>query len=55
MLTHKKLSKAISNKLKTAFPTLISSQQTTYVKNRFTGEGCRLISNIIGSILQVFL
>ena len=28
------LSKAISNKLKTAFPTLISSQQTTYVKNK---------------------
>ena len=49
------LSKAISNKLKTAFPTLISSQQTTYVKNRFTGEDCRLISDIIDSILQVFL
>ena len=55
MLTQKILSKAISNKLKTAFPTLICSQQTTYVKNRFTGEGCRLISDIIGSILQVFL
>ena len=41
------LSKDISNKLKTALPTLISSQQTTYVKNRFIGESGRLISNII--------
>ena len=41
------LSKAISNKLKTALPTLISSQQTAYVKNRFIGESGRLISDII--------
>ena len=39
--------KAISNKLKTILPTLISSQQTAYVKNRFTGESGRLISDII--------
>ena len=32
------LSKAISNKLKTALPTLISSQQVAYVKSRFIGE-----------------
>ena len=41
------LSKAISNKLKPAFPTLISSQQTAYVKNRFIGGSGRLISEII--------
>ena len=41
------LSKAISNKLKTVLPTLISSQQTAYVKNRFIGENGRLISDII--------
>ena len=41
------LSKAISNKLKTVLPTLISSQQTAYVKNRFIGESGRLISDII--------
>ena len=28
-------------------PTLISSQQTAYVKNRFIGESGRLISDII--------
>ena len=43
----KVLSKAISNKLKAVFPTLISLQQTAYVKTRFTGENCRLISDII--------
>ena len=41
------LSKAISNKLKTVLPTLISSQQTAYVKNRFIGESGRLISDIV--------
>lgn len=49
------LSKAISTKLKTVFPTLISSQQTAYIKNRF-----RLISYVIEisdcfNILQVVL
>ena len=43
----KVLSKAILNKLKTALPTLISSQQTAYVKNRFIGESGRFISDII--------
>ena len=53
----KNLFKAISNKLKTVLPTLISSQQTAHVKNRFIGESGRLISDIIAaaSILQVFL
>ena len=32
------LPKAILNKLKTVFPTLISSQQAAYVKKRFIGE-----------------
>ena len=41
------MSKAISNKLKTVFPTLISSQQTVYVKNGFIGESGSLISDII--------
>ena len=41
------LSKAISNKLETALLTLISSQQTAYIKNRFVGESGRLISDII--------
>ena len=41
------LSRAISNKLKTAFPTLISSQQTAYVKKRSIGESGRFISDII--------
>ena len=41
------MSKAISNKLKTALPTLISSQQIAFVKNRFIGESGRLISSII--------
>ena len=43
----KVLSKAISTRLKTALPTLVSSQQTAYVKNRFIGESGRLISDII--------
>ena len=46
------LSKAISNKLKTALPTLFSSQQKItkiifYVKIRFAEESGRLISEII--------
>ena len=41
--------KAIANKSKTVLPTLISSQQTAYVKNRFTEERGRLISDIIES------
>ena len=40
------ISKALSEKLKKVLPDLISSQQTTYVKNRHIGESGRLISNI---------
>ena len=41
------LSKAISNKLKAVLPTLISWQQTTYLKNTRIGESGWLISDII--------
>lgn len=40
-------SKALSEKLKEVLPSLISSQQTAYVKNRYIGESGRLISDII--------
>ena len=39
------LPKAISNKLKAVLPTLISSQETAYIKT-FIWESGRLISNI---------
>ena len=39
--------KATSNKLKAVLPTLISSEQTAYVKNRFIGESGKLISDVI--------
>ena len=41
------ISKAISEKLKEVLPDLISSQQTTYVKNRHIGESGRLVSDVI--------
>ena len=41
------LSKAISTNLNAVLPTLIFSQQTDYVKNRFIEESGRLISDII--------
>ena len=41
------LSKFVSNKLEAVLPTLIFSQQTAYVKNRFIAESGRLISDII--------
>ena len=41
------LSEAVSNKLKTVLLTLIFSQQTAYVKNRYIGEIGRLIFDII--------
>ena len=46
------MSKAISNKLKTVLPTLISWQQTAYVKHRFTGESGRLI-DITGFLITM--
>ena len=41
------MSKALSEKLKAVLPDLISSQQTTYVKNRHIDERGRLISDVI--------
>ena len=41
------VSKALSEKLKIFLPDLISSQQTTYVKNRHIGESGILISDVI--------
>ena len=41
------VAKALVTRLKETLPKLISSQQTAYVKNRFIGEGGRLISNIL--------
>ena len=41
------LSKVSSNKLKIVLPTLISSQRTSHVKNKFIKESDRLISDII--------
>ena len=46
------LSKAIFKKLKAILPTLISSQQTVCVKNRFIGES-DLISDIIQTSNQL--
>ena len=41
------VAKALVTRLKETLPKLISSQQTVYVKNRFIGEGGRLISDIL--------
>ena len=43
----KLISKVLTERLKNVLPTLISSNQTAYVKNRFIGEGGRLISDIL--------
>ena len=40
-------SKALAAKLKSVLPSLITSQQTAYVQNRYIGEGGRLISDIL--------
>ena len=47
------MSKALATRLKETLPDLISCQQTAYVKNRFIGEGGRLISDIL-EISNVF-
>ena len=41
------LSKSLAEKLKNVLPELISSNQTTYVKNRCISESGRLISDVI--------
>ena len=50
---YKIMSKALATRLKETLPDLISCQQTAYVKNRFIGEGGRLISDIL-EISNVF-
>ena len=41
------VSKALAKRIKEVLPSIISSEQTAYVKNRFIGEGGRLISDIL--------
>ena len=41
------ISKVLSTRIKGVLPYLISSNQTTYVKNRFICESGRVISNIL--------
>ena len=41
------ISKALSERLKNVLSSLISTQQTAYIKNKFIGEGGRLISDIV--------
>ena len=43
----KTIPKALATKLQATLPKLISFQQTAYVKNKFIGEGGRLISDIL--------
>ena len=44
---YKTIAKALVTRLKETLPKPISFQQTAYVKNRFIGEGGRLISGIL--------
>ena len=41
------ISKVLSERLKNILSSLISTQQTAYIKHRFIGEGGRLISDIV--------
>ena len=41
------ISKALSERLKNVLSSLISTRQTVYIRNRFIGEGGRLISYIV--------
>ena len=41
------ISKALSERLKNVLSSLISTQQTACIKNKFIGEGGRLISDIV--------
>ena len=40
-------SKALAAKLKSVLPSLITSQQTAYVQNRYIGEAGKLISDVL--------
>ena len=44
---YKIIAKALATRLKETLPKPISFQQTAYVKNRFIGEGGRLVSDIL--------
>ena len=44
---YKIMSKALATRLKEILPDLISRQQTAHVKNKYIGEGGRLISDIL--------
>ena len=44
---YKIVAKALATRLKETLPKVISFQQMAYVKNRFIGEGERLISDIL--------
>ena len=44
---YKIIAKALATRLKETLPKLMSFQQTAYVRNRFIGEGGRLISDIL--------
>ena len=46
-IDYKIIAKALATRLKETLPKLISFQQTAYVKNRFIGEGRKLISDIL--------
>ena len=41
------ISKAFASRLKTVLPSIIPSEQTAYIENRFIGESGRLISDIL--------
>ena len=41
------ISRTFAKRLKEVLPSIISSKQTAYVKDRFIGEGARLISDIL--------
>jgi hypothetical protein len=41
------ISKVLANRLKTVLNKIITSEQTAYVKDRFIGEGTRLLSDIL--------
>ena len=41
------LSKVLAERLKNVLPSIVKSDQTAYVKNRFLGESVRLISDVL--------
>ena len=47
IVNYKIAAKALARRLKETLPKLISFQQTAYVKNRFIGDGGRLISDML--------